>query len=43
MGENICNWRGERDAHIQAVERGQYQGRLIGAVVVVLPKPGHPL
>ena len=43
MGENICNWRGERDAHIQAVERGQYQGRLIGAAAVVLPKLGHPL
>ena len=43
MGEDICNWMGERDAHIQAVERGQYQGRLIGAAAVVLPKLGHPL
>ena len=43
MGENICNWIGERDAHIQAVERGRYQGSLIDALVVVLPKPGHLL
>src|SRR5215468_4662380 len=39
MGENICNWMGERDAHIQAVERGRYQGRLIDATVIPCPSP----
>ena len=43
MGENMRHWIGGRDAHIQAIEPGQYQGRLIDATVVVLPNPDHPL
>ena len=43
MGEHMRNWIGGRDAHIQALEPGRYQGRLIEAAVVVLPKPGHSL
>jgi hypothetical protein len=42
MGENMRHWIGGRDAHIQAIEPGPSQGRLIDATVVVLPNPDHP-